>query len=164
MELKQALQKLGKSAEFKKWKKTHAEAFLAHAFVMLDDANKDNVQFGFFDSKSDRMTPFMVEPKKVSALPESEVFKSEQSITPLVMEHVQLTDEKALEIADEFRKKNYPAELPIKTFFIVQHLDLGCVFNITFFTKSLKTLNLKISVVDGKIVKHSFESLISGMM
>ena len=164
MELKQALQKLEKSAEFKKWKKTHAEAFLAHAFVMLDDANKDIVQFGFFDSKSDKMTPFMVEPKKVSELPESEVFKSEQTITPLVMKHVQLTDEKALEIANEFRNKNYPAELPIKTFFIVQHLDLGCVFNITFFTKSLKTLNLKISVVDGKILRHSLESLISDMM
>jgi hypothetical protein len=163
MELKQALQKLEKSAQFKKWKKTHAEAFLAHAFVMLDEANKDIVQFGFFDSKSDMMTPFMVEPKKISALPESEVFKSNQAITPLVMEHVQLTDEKALEIANEFRNKNYSAELPIKTFFIVQHLDIGCVFNITFFTKSLKTLNLKISVVDGKILKHSLESLISDM-
>ena len=162
MELKAALQKLEKSAKFKSWKKNHVNAFLAHAFVMLDEANKDIVQFGFFDSKSDKITTFIVEPKKISETPESEVFKSKQEITPLLMDEVRLTDGKALEIAEDYMKKNHPAEMPIKTFFIVQCLDIGCVFNITFFTKSLKTLNLKISVVDGKILKHSFEPLISG--
>lgn len=162
MELKAAFEKLEKSSKFKNWKKTHADSFLAHAFVMLDEANKDIVQLGFFDKSSDMMTSFLVEPGKISEMPESEVFKSEQEIMPLAMGEVKLTDEKALAIAEDYRTKNHPAELPIKTFFIVQHLDIGCVFNITFFTKSLKTLNLKISVVDGKILKHSLEPLISG--
>jgi hypothetical protein len=66
---------------------------------------------------------------------------------------------KALEIAEVERKKHYPAEMPLQTFFIIQDLGKGPIYNVTLFTKSFKTINIKLSAKDGTVLKHSAAAL-----
>ena len=68
--------------------------------------------------------------------------------------------EKLLKKAEEFKKEKYPNELVSKTIAILQNLDeYGTIWNTTYVMHSFKTLNMKISPENGKILHHSLESL-----
>lgn len=160
MELKEILAVLEKSSEFKSWRKSHEKAYLAHAFVMMDEANKDIWQIGYFDSGNNLMSTFVVSSGKIDLIPDQEVLKSEHTIGELEPEKVKLSVKEALDIAEKFRKENYSKEIVAKSFFIIQVVDAhGQVFNITFFTASFKTINIKLSTIDGKVLHHSCETL-----
>ncbi|MEM4282415.1 MAG: hypothetical protein QXU88_01100 [Candidatus Woesearchaeota archaeon] len=160
MEPKSALSRLEASPQLRNWRQAHTDSFLVHAFVMLDEANKDIVQFGFFDPKKGSITTFMVTPEEIYLLPESEILKTGSSILPLKMSEVRLDAKKVISLAEEYLKRHHPREQPIKSFYILQRLDIGCVFNITYVTASFKILNIKMSASTGKILRHSFESLV----
>jgi hypothetical protein len=159
MDFKKAIHELEQSSDFKEWLPGHKEYFLAHAFVMLDEANKGVWQIGFYSTEKELMETFVLDNGKVSLLPEQEVLKAEGTLKELDRNEVKIATEKALEIAEACRKEKYSKELVAKQFFILQHLDSGTVYNITYFTQSLKTINIKVSAVDGKIVFHNLQEL-----
>jgi hypothetical protein len=160
MELNEVLARLEKSGEFKEWRAAHSVAYLAHAFVMLDEQNKDTWQVGYFDEQKNSMTTFVLQGSQVQVIPDQEVVKADQRILPLKPEDVKVPIAEALAIAQKTKLENYPQEMPAKTFFIIQHLsEHGSVFNITFFTISFKTINIKVSTIDGKVVNHSMQAL-----
>ena len=159
MELKDVLQHLGKAAEFVEWRKGHAESYLAHAFVLLDEANKDAWHIGYFTPETDRMTTFIVSLRHIEVVPDQEILRSEQAILELNPADVTLGHEAALKKAEEYHHLHHPREIPLKKFFILQSLDGKAVYNITFFFQSMKTLNLKLSAADGHAVSHSFQTL-----
>jgi len=144
MEFPDVVQRVEKSAAFKIYRKAHPPAFLAHIFVMLDKANEGQYQVGYYDPKKERMTTFLVA-EKISALPESEIFKEPESeVLELNVKEVRLSGQDALDLAQEC-KEEY-ADLPVlKTFYIVQNLPLGQVFNITYVTQDFHTINIKLS-------------------
>ena len=41
----------------------------------------------------------------------------------------------------------------------MQKTDLGAIYNITFFTQSFKTINVKVSAITGKVIDHSSQDL-----
>jgi hypothetical protein len=160
MELKEILAQLEKNNAFKEWRAGHAQAFLAHAFVILDEANKDAWQVGYFDEASSTMTTFVLKSDAVQLIPDQEVMKAEQRILPLKPEEVTLPTADALGIAQRDKVAHYPRETPAKTFFIIQNLAAhGTVYNITFFTTSFKTINLKLDAKTGKVVHRSIQEL-----
>lgn len=160
MELKEILECVEKSPEFKTWRKSNEKAYLAHAFVMLDEANKDAWQIGYFDSDKSRMSTFVVSSGKIEIIPDQEVLLSEHKIKELEPEKVKLTIKEALDIAEKVRNEKNPKELVAKSFFIIQVVENhGQVFNITFFTMSFKTVNIKLSTENGKVLHHSCETL-----
>ncbi len=160
MELKEVLAGVKKSSEFKTWRKTHENAYLAHAFVMLDEANKDSWQIGYYDADKSLMSTFVASSGKIEVIPDQEVFKSEHKIAILEPEKVKLTVKEALELAEKHRKEHYPKEIVAKSFFIIQVVEAhGQVFNITFFTAAFRTINIKISTENGKVLHHSCETL-----
>jgi hypothetical protein len=160
MELKEVLASVEKSSEFKTWRDSHKKAYLAHAFVMLDEANKDIWQIGYFDSENNLMSTFVVSSGKIEIIPDQEVLKSEHKIEELEPEKVKLSVKEALDVAEKYRKEHYSKEIVAKTFFIIQVVDNhGQVFNVTFFTAAFKTINIKLSTIDGKVLHHSCETL-----
>jgi len=162
MELHDVLIVLEKSAAFKDWRTMHPDAFLAHAFVMLDEPNQHIWQVGYFDEAKNTMSTFVVQGTSIDLIPDQDVLKAEQRITPLNPADVTLPVAEALAIAQKTRMQHYAREQPAKTFFIIQHLpEHGSVFNITFFTASFKTINIKLSTKDGAVVHHSMQSLAS---
>ena len=59
------------------------------------------------------------------------------------------------------REEEYGGIPAVKVFFILQHIkELGDVFNVTFVTQDLRTLNVKLSAQSGEVLHHSIASLI----
>lgn len=162
MELKDVLALLEKNDAFKGWRVTHPDAFLAHAFVMLDEPNQHIWQIGYFDESKNTMSTFVMQGTSIDIIPDQDVLKAEQRITPLDPAEVMLPVAEALGIAQKTRLQHYAREQPAKTFFIIQHLpEHGAVFNITFFTASFKTINIKLSTKNGAVLHHSMQALAS---
>src|SRR5574341_2411664 len=159
MDRHDTLAKLTRHPVFAEWHKENKEYFLAHAFVMLDEANKGIWQIGFYNPEKERMITFIVSDKGVQHTEEQEVLRTEAEIQPLKAEEVTHSVEDALKTAKKCLEENYRGETPIKEFFIIQHAEGHSMFNITFFTQSLKTINIKIDAKTGKIFKHSVQSL-----
>ena len=63
--------------------------------------------------------------------------------------------------ANKTREENYPKQLLFRNFVIIQMFEGRAVYNITFFTRSFKTINVKLSAENGEIIKHSLSDLIS---
>ncbi|MEM4247241.1 MAG: hypothetical protein QXR48_03355 [Candidatus Woesearchaeota archaeon] len=160
MELKEVLSMIEKSNEFSEWRKTHEKAYLAHAFVMMDEANKDVWQIGYYDAEKSLMSTFVVAPDKIAIIPDQEVFKARQKILELKPEEVRLSVKEAMEKAEKTRNEKFKNELPAKTFFIIQDIEEhGPVFNITYFTQTFKTINIKLSTKNGKIFHATCQAL-----
>lgn len=155
MDFHKTLSQLHKSKEYKEWKKKHADFYLAHAFVMIDEPNKDIIQIGYYNDKTDRMATFIISPDKISVVPDQEVMKAEQHISELDSEKIKLTIAEALAVSKKCLDEYYKKEQIMKSFFIIQELEGMPMFNITYLTSGFKAINMKISAADGKIIKHS---------
>ena len=158
MDLHETLAKLTRHTLFKEWHAKNPQYYLAHAFVMLDEPNKGTWQIGFYNKEKERMITFFVS-DAVQQSEEQEVLKEKAGIDELKPEKVKVSVDDALKTAQKCMEENYKAENPMKQFFIIQHIEGHTMFNITFFTQSLKTINIKINAVDGNILKHSIQSL-----
>jgi len=160
MELKEVLSGVEKSGEFAGWKKGHPKAYLAHAFLMMDEANRDTWQVGYYDADKSLMSTFVVSSGKIEIIPDQEVFKAHQKILELKPEDVKLSVAEAMEKAEKERAEKFRNEMPAKTFFIIQDLEEhGPVFNITYFTHSFKTINIKLSTKDGRVFHATCQAL-----
>ncbi len=155
MELRQMLEKLRNSNEFKLWQKNHSGYYLAHVFVMIDNANEGIWQAGYYNPLKDKMVTFIVSPEEITVTPEQEVMKANKKIAELDIEKVKLSVEEAIDISKKCIKEHYKNELLMKSFFIIQELDGITMFNITYLTKGFKTINIRINSIDGKVVKHT---------
>ena len=162
MHITDVLETLHAADTFTAWKKEHTHHFLAHIFKMLDKENHESWQVGYYNPESGSILSFLVEGDNVSALEESEPFKKPgTSIKELNMEDVQIDHGEAISIANKTQKESYPQDQPVKTFFILQHIEGKTVYNITYFTATFKTLNIRVSAQDGRIVKEELNQFFS---
>lgn len=161
MDLKENLERLESFSEFKEWKSASGSYCLVHAFVMLDEINKDCWQIGFYSGKEGKMATFILEPDDIKMAETTEIFKEPGSkILELNPSDVKITVEKALQIADAVLKEKYPKNSIMKKFFIIQNLEKeGPVFNVTFVSQEMNTINIKISTSTGHVMKHQISSL-----
>ncbi len=158
--IKDWLARLEADAHFKKYK--NADRILTHIFFIKEQSGINNAQIGYYDKKKDLLTTFQIEDKSITAMPEAEAFKKENDVLKeLDMSKVKIDYEKADSITQEVQEDKYPAELPIKKIFILQHLDLGQVWNITFVTRNFKTLNIKVDASTGEVVSDKLVPIIS---
>lgn len=153
MDVKDIIDLVEQSDSFKEWKSSHEKVFLAHIFF------DDSYQTGYFNAETNKMVTFFVS-NDVKRSEETDVFKKEGSvIQPLDMGTIKLTFEEALHKAKSFQEEQAGNEVVFKKFCILQHLDIGQVFNITFVTQSMKTFNIKISSETGELLSHHIDSL-----
>ncbi|MFH1324951.1 MAG: PepSY domain-containing protein, partial [Nanoarchaeota archaeon] len=88
------------------------------------------------------------------------IFKRpEAKIEPLDEDKIKIDITKALEIAEKTQVKDYKQETPSKIITILQKLNMGQVYNITYVTQSFKILNFKIDAVNGKVLKTKLENI-----
>ena len=157
MELNQALKRLEESKEFEVWKKKNPETFFSYA---LKTSDNDAWHIGLYHKATDKMTTFVID-QEIKMQQEEEIFKKPgMEVNPINMDKIKIPFKKILIKAEEFQKKKYPKELVSKTIAILQNLEqYGSTWNITYVMHSFKTLNMKISPENGKILHHSLESL-----
>ncbi len=132
------------------------KAFLAHVFM------QDNtIQAGFYNADKQRMTTFVVDGDKTDRIDDQEVLLKDGNILTLEINKCVIIPAAAKKIFSDTAKKEFPKETPQKFFVILQQTPEEPVYNMTALTASFKTLNIKISAVDGAVKKFSCESLAS---
>jgi len=157
--IKDAIKQLQESTQFKDWKKEHADSFLANAFILLDDAYQAVWQLSYYN-QNNTLTPFLVKDEGIEISDESEIFKKDETkVLELDISKIGLEYDQALDLAKECKDKKYKVEDISKTIIILQHLDIGQVYNFTFLTKTLKTINIKIDSNTGEILHEEVRSL-----
>lgn len=156
---KEALGVLKNSKEFKNWKKDNPSASLCYGFYIVEEKDED-WKIGFYHKKEDKMTSFNVSKNKVRIEPEEEIFKKEETkVNPLDEKKINLDLAEAIAIADDLQKEEYVTENPQKIIAILQTLEIGQVWNVTFVTKNFNTLNFKIKSENGRVLDKKLTSL-----
>ena len=159
MEIIDLINRLEKSKEFKDWKKKNKDSFLAHVFKLLDDANKDDWQIGYYN-KDDTITTFIITPNDIKIAETENIFKKpEAKIKELDRKKIKIDITQALQTAEKIQTIEYKQETPFKIITILQKLDIGQVYNVTYVTQTFKVLNLKIDSETGKVLKKSLKSI-----
>ncbi|MFH0977916.1 MAG: hypothetical protein V1837_01305 [Candidatus Woesearchaeota archaeon] len=144
------------SKEFKGWKAKHKQWFLSHIFT-LDEGES---QIGFADLKGEKITTFLVKGGKTTIEQTDEIFKEpEKKLLELDLDKVKISQKKALENASELQQKEHSKHSVIKKIIILQNLEIGQVYNITFVTNTFHTLNIKVDAQSGEIVEEKLSSI-----
>ncbi len=153
MEALTLVNQLEQTRIFKEWLTTHQQHLLAHLFF-----ETDNTQVGYGDLSTQTITTFILgDPIKI--IPDQEVIATEHGIEALDLSSVQLSSADAEEKAQEVIQEKYNNETITRTFVILQQLQGTPLYNITFFTKSFKTILVHVSAQDGSIMHESLASL-----
>lgn len=155
MDLHEALLKLRRSKEKDM---IPEDAFLAHAFVMRDEAGGEEWQIGYYSPSSMLMTSFMIG-ETITMLPPAEVLKADVEIHELNPASVTITPVNAFHTAEKVVKEHYKGALAARVFYIIQHLEMP-VYNITFITRQFSTINVRVDAATGDVVHHSSENLV----
>jgi hypothetical protein len=156
MEVTNLVARLTDSPEYKAWLTKNPGFYLVHLLYM----SKHPPQVGFYSKTADRMFTFDVG-DSIVLNPEAEVFKNQKTIAKLELGKVKIDKPQAMDIVAALRKEKYPTELLLDSdLVILQQIKEGLLYNITHFTKSFKTLNIKVDAADGKIISHEIASLV----
>ena len=163
MDFKQALRMLEQSKNFRTWHNKNKSTYFSFAFKIPEETGANDWQLGFYNSKSDKITTFVIADGKISIRAEEEVFKREETkVCKIEINKINLTFDNAIAKANEFQSKNFPKDKSIKTIVILQNIpNFGNMWNVTYVTESFNTLNMKIDASTGKIVEHNFASVFS---
>jgi len=151
MEFLDALSELEKSTQFKLWVKKNKKSYLSYGFIMKDPAVKEEWQIGYYNPTTDTVTTFTIG-EDIVQNPEAEMFKDDKKVLPLEVKDIKITLKEALKIAEKIQDEKYSAHKPFKKIIILQKLEIGQVWNITYITNTFKSLNIKIDSVTGNIV------------
>jgi len=93
---------------------------------------------------------------KITQSPETEIMKHEETkILELSMDEVDVDFEEALQIAENLQHEEYTGELPMKKVMLLQHLQEGIVWNLSYLTMKFTVLNIRIDATNRKIISHS---------
>ena len=161
MTVKEIYLKIRGSEAYRKWEKDNSNYYLVHFLFMDDDSGKETWNVGYYNDTSKSMASFEPEGDDVKVVEEKELFqRKEEAIRPLIIDDVKKDLEEIKEASENFRKENYRNELPLKSMFLLQNLKkFGQVWNITIFTRTFKTLNIKIDSSTGEVKNHELSKL-----
>jgi hypothetical protein len=138
----------------------NGEAYLAHLFAMFDEANKNEYQVGFFSPEDNRIHVFLYDSELNTCIKNAgeEPFKEPDSeINELNVNNIKVDIKDALNKAiDETKKMK---EIITKKILVVQNLDGIDLYNFTFVTVSMKTINIKLDASTGELISSDVFSL-----
>lgn len=157
-----AYQILIDSKQFKSWQKNHLGSYLTHFYRTLDDQyNLTNYwEIGFYDKKTDKITAFVIG-EKIAVKPEETPFRPEGlKIDKLDLKEIKLIFQQALEIFQQVRQHQYPREILLSGFLILQNFQEKNIWNISFATRSFNILNVKIDASTKELVSHQLVNFI----
>lgn len=158
MEPIKSIDTLEHSIIFKDWKRQNKAAYLVNCFTMIENNESPQWHIGYYDEKKDRIVSFIVG-DEITKTPESEVFKEKSKVLPFIKPNIKIDYLKAFENALTLQKEKYPGNSPLKKIILLQNFDGHYIYNITFITQTFKTLNIKVSSQDGRIISDKIHSI-----
>ncbi len=153
LKFKEALKTLKDSEVYNK-----KSGFLCNGFIILE--NGEGVwQIDFYDNKEDKIISFTIGDQ--INFREDKAFKNEEiKISKLELDKIKINLDEALEKVDSLIKDKYSKENVGKAIIILQNYKGKNIWNVTYITSSLKTLNVKLSAETGRIIEDSLKGLI----
>ena len=162
MSFHHALERLQQHEVFQAWREENPDHYLVHGFLMLGPDVKSEWQIGFYHPDADVISAFAVDDEgAVTMNPPSEAFKDTVVIRELDVNHVEHDVDRALADAEEHRAAKYRGHDPARTIVLLQHLERGQVWNITFVTSTFAVCNIKLDAKTHEIVHSSCETLLA---
>lgn len=146
--------RLESTSLFKEWKEQNKDCYLSHVFYMTDDFP----QIGYYDPEKDTITSFIMG-SEIETKPEQSIFKKEGEVKPLKLNEVEVHLLDALETARKLQEEKYKSEKVTKEIIILQNIEHGQVYNITFVMASFKLLNIKVCASSGKVLEHNMSAI-----
>ena len=149
--LKDSLEKIKNSEEFSKRKSEQPKSYLSSAFL---DVN--NWQFHYYNPSDSKVAVFVVENDVVS-INIDEIFKKEgNEIKELHIEDIKIDN--VSELIKKLIDEKYSSEEETKKIIILQQTEYP-IWNITYVTKALNVLHVKLNAISGEIIEEKFESI-----
>ncbi|MBT3395084.1 hypothetical protein HOA59_03255 [archaeon] len=153
--LKNTIEKVKECEDFANWKSEHQEGYLVSAFYN----NKiGEWQTHYYDPANDVMAVFNIE-NDVISIDSDEIFRKEKTkINELRLEDIKIesVDELIKKLVDE----KYNSEEEANKIIIIQQKEFP-VWNVTYVTKALNVLNVRINAITGEIIEEHFESIMN---
>lgn len=153
-DIKESYDRLIKSKEFKK------QGYLCGIFMMseLENIDDQDWEIDFYDKKSGKITSYSTGNDIRTLSKEKPFAEDKEAIEEINLEDVKISYEKAIEIGkNALERRNEEAT---KIIVILQKIK-DTIWNITFITKKLNILNIKMDAVKGNILKEEIVSLLS---
>ncbi|MFP4401420.1 MAG: hypothetical protein ACLFPQ_06065 [Candidatus Woesearchaeota archaeon] len=162
MLLKEKVLEIESSEKFRTWKQENSESYLAHVFMMVDETSPKMWQAGYYNPNSDKMVTFTLDDKGLDMMPEEEIFKQPgRVVRELDLSDVECSLEESDAISAKLQEEKYPKHKAVKKIMILQKLDdEKTIWNVTFFTGTTTTLNIKIDAKSKEIVSENLIDLI----
>jgi len=162
MKVLDVVTKLRESPKFKAWQSKNKQAKLVHIFLMLEPNQPVMYDIGFYDAKKELMTSFVLdeEAKSIETSESKDVFKQEDDIIkPLEEAKIKVCFTEACKTCRELQQSKYKQHTPMKEIVILQNLPIGQVWNITYITSTMQTLNMKVDAETGKILEEKLHQI-----
>jgi len=156
MEIKELLKRLENSNEFTGWQEKNKGFYLVHVFYMTGHPP----QVGYYSKDTDKVITFDIE-DTIVINPPSEVFKNTKTVNELKLDEVNVDKPIIMETVQKFTSDKYPTEKADKKMVLLQEFDGKPIYNVTYFTSSFKTLNVKIDAKTGSVLSDELASLVS---
>ncbi len=152
------LSSLEQSDSFISWKKEHPDTFVSHFFVPISSSfqTKSSWEIGYFIVPTKKVTTFVKsgDTWSIKSADQLVAHTGSNEVTALDISSVTISFDDALLKAKEYMEKEFPGSLGIlgDGFCILQHFKDTVLWNISFITKKLTMINVKLSALDGTFV------------
>ena len=145
MDAKEAVRRVESSQAFRAWQEGNPGFRLVHVFFMTGEVP----QVGYYDKDKNVVAAWAAE--DVSLGESSEPLASGEQIAELKLDDVKVGFAEARQTAMEALKTDFPKDEPDKEMIILQESNGQMVYNATFFSKSMNTINIKVNAADGSV-------------
>ena len=153
-EIKEIFNEIKSNDIYLDWHGEHKNSYLTSVFIDKE------THFDFLDKDTDKITSFRFIDGELN-FEESEIFRKERNkIKELDLNDIKFDLSQAEDLVDSVMDNDYRKEEVQKKLIILQVIDVP-VWNITYITKALNVLNVKINAINGELINHSFESLLN---
>lgn len=141
------------------WQASHKKSFLSSAFLLSDTEHQEVWQLGYYN-QNHTISTFVLQDDHLDITEDQEIFKKDETkVSLLDINKVKVDSDVVLQHALSVVKEHYPAEVSMKTIVVLQNLKGKGVYSLTFLTKSLKTITLRIDAFTGEVVSEEVRNL-----
>lgn len=154
-DIKQTIQEIESSKEFKNWVKTENGAYLSSVFTMVGDSQEIDWQLDYYSPKKNTLTSFVQKNGNVKFDKDQKIFKKDGKVEKLDIDKLKITLDECIK---SIKKKN-PDEKAVKIIVILQNKN-SLIWNVTFLTSGLKVLNSKINAENGKFLLNEVKPIL----
>ena len=156
-DIKNLIETIEQSEEYKNWKMDNANAFLTNVFTMFEDINAREMewQLHYYNPDSQKLSSFIKIKGNIIVKKDQDFVKQDE------MKKLNLEDAKE-ELEDLLTKiKVRYHNQKIEKIIVVLYTNEDILWNITLLTSIFNVINVKVNAITGEFIKDELKSAMS---